>query len=163
MSSSISSHNATINTAIPPMIPYKNTPSSLDSYPYRRAVVFIPSFQRVTDTSAPTISPYDTASINDAPPANQDLQNPSPPPDACPSVSRVPETTVLIIFPHDAAILADAPPSDPNPTPTKIHPPSLNGHTDWHRLHYTPVFEGAGDDGTIGFLPRRRHPRQCLA
>ncbi|SJL18328.1 uncharacterized protein ARMOST_21914 [Armillaria ostoyae] len=54
-----------------------------------------------------------------------------------------------IIFTHDAATVAHATPNDSDPIPTKIHPPSLNDPPNWHYLFYTPIFEGAGDDGGL--------------
>ncbi|PBK59615.1 hypothetical protein ARMSODRAFT_982899 [Armillaria solidipes] len=50
--------------------------------------------------------------------------------------------------------------SDQNSPPTEKNPFMLNGYSGWPRLPYTAVFEGAGDDGTNVFHPRRRYHRR---
>ncbi len=67
---------------------------------------------------------------------------------------------VPTVFPHGGAFATDAPPIDPDHTLSKIPLLTLNGQIKWCYHLVTPVFEGAGDDGTVGLVPRCCHHRQ---
>ncbi len=72
-----------------------------------------------------------------------------------PLFSRVLETMVLSVCSLDVAIVANGLPNIPNPTPAQSPLLTLNGHANCYRLLYTPCFESARDNGTVGLLPRR--------
>ncbi|SJL07087.1 uncharacterized protein ARMOST_10430 [Armillaria ostoyae] len=82
---------------------------------------------------------------------------------SAPLFSRMLETMAPTVFTHNAVIVVDAPRNDPDPSPSTISLPMLNGHTDWYCLVYTTIFKVSGDDGAVHFCPGCYRRPRCSA
>ncbi|SJL18327.1 uncharacterized protein ARMOST_21913 [Armillaria ostoyae] len=100
----------------------------------------MPPFYRLLETMGTSVFPLDAVMVADAP-----LNDPDPTPKkslyphlmarltgavfSSPPFSRLLETMAPSVCSLDAAIVANAASNDPDPTPSKIPLPTLNGQT----------------------------------